>query len=225
MYSFDEIIPFIFSDVDSDPSLKSDLFSPEIAAQLKDVFSDLSSDASGDFTITLEDFTTTNDQGEERTFTAHTFNLRANNNDKILDDSCEGKVWTHYETDLLDLDTKEQFKLYSFYYESNYDWIGINVDKVVVKAKKNKKSKNMFVLVQRTPEDYNIYGIFKSVESAIEAFEQDIEFTKEKDSFQIDELPIGILLKYNSKVDNGKKNYNKIITGALNSYNLIGHLL
>lgn len=220
MYSFDEIIPFIFSDVDEEPYLKSELFSPEIALELEDAFSELSRNPYGDLTITLEEFTTTNDKGEERTFEAHTFNLHVNDNIRILDESCEGKVWAHYETSLTDVDTKEKFKLYAYYYESNYDFIGISVEKVVVKAKKAKKIKTHFVLTEKKSDGYEIHGIFKSLDSAIEAFEQEDLFMEDIDSFQVEEVPIESLFKNHDNLHT--KNF---ILGALNIYDLTGESL
>lgn len=90
----------------------------------------------------------------------------------------------------------------------------------IEKKKKTKKSKNMFVLVERTPEDYNIFGIFKSLEMAIQKVNEELE--EKSELMQIDEIAINSLLKYDSKQDSNIQN---IIQGAVNSYDLEGNSL
>jgi hypothetical protein len=80
------------------------------------------------------------------------------------------------------------------------------------KRNKDKKPPTIFVVVQRTPEDYNIKGIFDSLQKAVEA-----QIEKNINNCHIEELPLNCNFQFNNL------NYNAIIDGALNVFDLHGN--
>jgi GH15 family glucan-1,4-alpha-glucosidase len=213
MYSLDEVLPFIYSEIEESPSVKDGIFEndnnlEEFHAQINDLMHEPSN---GEYSLTIPSFSGVDDAtSEERSFEAKRFTFNVTKSLKEHDDYCEGKAWSHYDTHMIDVETQQKYILTACYYETNQDLIGIYVEKVKQKVAKPKKVKTMFVAVKPTPEDYHILGIFQSLGKAIEA--------QDDDTVQIEEVPINCNLE-------PSENYElpNMITGALNVFNLEGN--
>lgn len=213
MYTLDQVLPYMYSEIEESPTLKDGLFLDENAeAEFLDQMNDLMHEPSnGEYSLNIPSFSSTDEStGEERSFEAKRFTFNVTKSLKEHDDYCEGKAWSHYDTHMTDIETKQKYILTACYYETNQDLIGIYVEKVKQKAAKPKKVKTIFVVVKPNPEDYNILGIFQSLEKAIEA--------QDDDTVQIEEVPINCNLEPNE--DSELPN---MITGALNVFNLEGN--
>jgi hypothetical protein len=207
MYTLDEVLPYMYDDIEESPTLKDGLFENDTdEEEFLDQMNDLMHDPGNcQLTLTIPKF---------ENFEAKTFNLQVTKSEKIHDDYCEGKAWSHYDTYFTDVDTGQKYCLTSNYYETNQDLIGLYIDKIKTPVKKAKKVKTMFVVVQRTPEDYNILGIFESIEKAVEA-----EDGNSDSNVQIEEVPINCKLKFS------RNESDNMITGALNVFDLQGNLM
>jgi hypothetical protein len=217
MYTFDEVLPYMYDDIEKSPKLKNGLFENDNdEAEFLNQMSDLMHEPfEGEYVLTIPNFSITVDESEtsgKRTFEAHKFIFEVTKAEKIHDDYCEGKAWSHYETYMKDTATGQKYVLISEYYETNQDLIGIYIDKIKTPVKKAKKVKTMFVVVARTPEDYNILGMFDSLKKAVEA-----EDGNKSTNIQIEEVPINCKLTFSSNESDN------MITGALNVFDLKGN--
>lgn len=213
LYSFEEAIPFLYTNMDSNPTLKDNLFKDE---EVDDNFTSFMEDLTGDnlygqITLALPEFTTTNDEtGETRTFPARTFNFKVTKSDRILGDSYEGKTWLHFENRFSDTDTNESFVFTAYYYWTNYDLLSVSIQKAV--PKKPKKEKTTFVVVHKGNAGYNITGIFQKLKNAVGAQTvQDLDSTTK----HIEEIPANCTLEFTNE---GKA----FIGSAVNVFDLNG---
>jgi hypothetical protein len=216
MYSLDEVLPYMYDNIEESPTLKDGLFENDNdEAEFLDQMNDLMHEPGrGEYVLTIPNFSSyvgADETSPQRTFEAKKFIFEVTKSEKIHDDYCEGKAWSHYDTHMRDKETGQKYILTSDYYETNQDLIGIYINKVKTPVKKAKKIKTMFAVVERTPEDYNLLGMFDSLEKAVEAEDGNVSTTT-----QIEEIPI------NCKFTFSDSESNNMITGALNVFDLKG---
>lgn len=134
----------------------------------------------------------------DKTFESKQFNIENNGNEgKILDSCYEGKTYYHYTTYLEDIDSEEKMILTSNYYAAtDRDLVSIDIRLDENEDIDEIEEDSSFVLMQVNYPSFQIYGVFSSLENALEAWKEAkaVGIIKNNKGVQIEEIPANKLL-------------------------------
>lgn len=198
-YSFYEVLPFLLTKEYGSVCFHYDFFKDIIKndddlKELKKLCNELIQ-ANGECfsTFKIPAFT----RGD-KTFEAKEFNIENNGNEgKILDRCYEGKTYYHYTTYLEDTDSEEKMILTSNYYAAtDRDLVSVYISLSEEDEQEEIEEDSSFVLMQVNYPSFQIYGVFSSLENALEAFKEAKEagIIKNNKGVQIEEIPANKLL-------------------------------
>lgn len=181
-YSFYEVLPYLLAKQYGCVSFHTDFFKDiikdkEELKELQEVCEKLIN-AEGDYhsVFKIPAFS----RGD-KTFVAKTFNLVVNHiEDRVLDDCYEGKTFYHYSSYLTDTDINQKMILISRYYAAtDRDLTNVEIYLQEYEEEDTNEILNQnddgdysYVLIKGEKSQYNIYGVFTSLENAIDGSKQ-----------------------------------------------------